>query len=288
MTLSCIWVPVSAGAGRVVVLAFALGLAWSAVGSSALAEPEREPGEIAVSTSGFEASPEGYEAAIDIAFQEYKLGNYAEARSRFLDAHRIYPNARTLRALGIVAYELRNYVSSILYLEQALSSSERPLTPRLRAETEQLLKKAQGYVARYTVSLRPRDAAILIDGSEAEPDEDGALVLEVGDHVLEAVAPGHRSLKRVLRVVGGADESISMMLVPLESSSPGTSPRSGERVDVPLRKRWWLWTTLSAVVLGGVATGLSLALRDPGERTPNGGTLGTVIPVDGALLGRNP
>jgi hypothetical protein len=44
--------------------------------------------------------------------------------------------------------------------------------------------------------------------------------------------------------------------------------------DEPLRKKWWLWTSVGAVVVAGVTGGLVAGLRDPGTRSPSGGDSG--------------
>src|SRR5688572_888187 len=51
-----------------------------------------------------------YKRAVEEALKEYGLGHFEEARSLFRRAHGIYPNARTLRGLGMVEFELRHYV----------------------------------------------------------------------------------------------------------------------------------------------------------------------------------
>jgi hypothetical protein len=72
-----------------------------------------------------------YRELIRKALEEYELGNWAEAKLFFSDAHRLFPNARTLRGLGLVAYSLRDYVSATDQLVQSLSSNVRPLTKEL-------------------------------------------------------------------------------------------------------------------------------------------------------------
>ena len=62
------------------------------------------------------APPRGYDEAVETALAEFEAGNYAEARSQLFKAHSIFPNARTLRALGKAEYELKNYREAIDYL----------------------------------------------------------------------------------------------------------------------------------------------------------------------------
>jgi hypothetical protein len=67
----------------------------------------------------------------------------ARAREELRRAHAIFPNARTLRGLGMVEFELRSYVQSVQLLEQALAASVKPLDGKLRTDTEALLARAQ-------------------------------------------------------------------------------------------------------------------------------------------------
>jgi hypothetical protein len=140
-------------------------------------------------------------------------------------------------------------------------------------------------VARYEVSVRPPSATLLVDGSEAELSSNGTLILEVGDHTLEAVAPGHRSLKKVLRVVGGAKESVDLVLLPFAGAQASTEPvgESPPR-EALLRRTWWLWTAVGSVIAGGVVAGLVVGLREPDPGDPNLGTTGygaTINPMGG-------
>src|SRR5690349_15250674 len=84
---------------------------WQAC-ARAQAQPESAP-----------AYPAEYERAIDSGIAEFQQGNYVEAREQFARAHALVPNARTLRSLGMVEFELRNYVDAVTYLEGALGSS---------------------------------------------------------------------------------------------------------------------------------------------------------------------
>jgi hypothetical protein len=232
----------------------------------------------AASAEEASGAPAGYEPAITNALHEFELANYAEARSGFREAHRLYPNARTLRALGMVEFELKNYTEAVEYLRQALDSQERRLSDTQRAGAEQLLARARSYVGRYSVSVRPPNARLLLDGSAPPLDASGALVLPVGDHTLEVEADGHRPLRRQLHVVGGEDESLDVLLIPLPTaSSEGPKPDAPASAHTPVYKKWWLWTTIGVVVAGGIATGLVLGLRksEPGE--PSGGNTGTVL-----------
>jgi tetratricopeptide (TPR) repeat protein len=112
------------------------------------------------------APPAGYSQLVERALSEFDAQNYFEARSLFTRAHALYPNARTLRGLGVVEFALRNCEVAADYLARALSSNERPLSGELRATTEKSLTQSRDYLAHVAVTVTPADAAarVLVDG----------------------------------------------------------------------------------------------------------------------------
>lgn len=207
--------------------------------------------------------PEAYLRAAKLGHDEYELRNYAEARARFLEAHQIFPNARSLRALGAVEYDLKNYAASIEYLQSALASDVRPLAGPLRTETEALLSLARGYVATYTFALEPAAAQLELDGERVSLRADATLLIEVGEHQLLVQAPGHLATRKTLQVTGGAVQTVHIKLLPAQQEQ-------GERAE-PLHKKWWLWT-LVGVAVAGAAVGLGVGLsgrEKEGEPTPS-------------------
>lgn len=245
-------------------------------------------------------APPGYDETIEAALQEFEAGNFAESRAQFLKAHGIFPNARTLRALGKAEYELKNYREATSYLAQALESKVRPLTPEQRAETQRLLDAARGYLGRYFVVVRPSDAKVLLDGTAISLGPDGQVVLNVGDHTLEVEAEGYLSERRQLRVTGGGSEHLLIELkpsaaesapvtslpqptLPESASAPPATPERDDREATPLRRKWWLWTGVIAVVAGGTAAAVYLSLREPEQRAPTGGSSGLDVSVPASV-----
>jgi len=232
--------------------------------------------------------PEGYRAAIEEALREYEAGHFEEARSLFGRAHQLFPNARTERGLGMVEFELRNYVESIHQLESALDAVVKPLTGTLRTDTERLLARATQFVARVTVEASPAAARVLVDGEPHEALAGRPLVLPVGDHVVELQSSGYLPEKRKLRVRGGESQTLRIVLAKRGASSPSTSttspseePGGVDRLPSESR-RWyrspWLWTVVGAVVAGGVA-GAVLATQGHGGgkvASPYQGNAGSV------------
>jgi len=232
-------------------------LAWPVQGQAQ--EHERAPSQAPL------AEPPDYRSAIESAVDEYELGNFAEARSQFQRAHELYPNARSWRGMGMTEFELRNYPDAIDHLERALACEIKPLSESLRRETEWLLERARGYVARVTLRLEPRDASVTLDGVPLEPAQRDVLLLAVGDHTLEFRALNCQTEKRNIKVTGGEQRTLQVSL----------------RDEATLRegRRWyknpWLWTA-AGVVVAGAATGIAIATARPDSELarPQGGTTG--------------
>jgi hypothetical protein len=121
-------------------------------------------------------------------------------------------------------FELRNYAESIHNLEEALSSKVRTLEGALRDETERLLKRARAFVSRVTLELKPSQARVIVDGIVVAVGPGQALLLTVGEHVLEIQADGYSSERRVLSVKSGGDEMQRFELRPLAGSPPSPAP----------------------------------------------------------------
>lgn len=211
-----------------------------------------------------DTAPAGYADAIGRGLAELEANNYPEAREEFRRAHGIFPNARTLRGLGMVEFELRNYAESVRLLKEALISEIKPLEGKLRGETEELLGRAQRYLGEVHVVLDPANAELFIDGARVQVPADGVLQLQVGAHVFEARAPQRLSEKRRLEV--SHEESTEADFTLVEPVLADTSAPQGQRDAVPeakpAYKKWWVWTTVALVaVAGGTAAALILTRK---------------------------
>ncbi|MET0385335.1 MAG: hypothetical protein ABW321_05220 [Polyangiales bacterium] len=177
-----------------------------------------------------------YQTLVQQALREYQLGNFSEAKAFFTRANALSPNARTLRGMGMSAYELRNYVESIDDFQQALSATERPLTPQMRSEITQLLSQARSFVTKLQIKLAPRDAELRIDTRPVKRDGDGSVLLDPGTHEVFAEAPEHESTTRTLRTNGGETLSLNITLRPTSapiSLAAEASPPLGATSEAP-------------------------------------------------------
>jgi tetratricopeptide (TPR) repeat protein len=214
--------PASLFGSRSCVLATLLQVcAAASLPHPARAEGDREqarptPG---ASTAGDPVEGGPYGELIEAALREYRAHRFHEALSLFAKAHAVLPNARTLRGLGLVEFELRNYVESAALLERALAEPKRALTGGLRSETEQLWRRAEGFLARFELHSE-QALTVHVDGVQREQAQGEPLAVAVGDHLLEFSAPGYVSERRVVRVRGGEREPLQVALQPQPALAP--------------------------------------------------------------------
>jgi len=201
------------------------------------------------------ASPE-YLALVAQALSEYAARHFEEARALFLKAHEMFPNARTLRGLGMTEFERRQYLPCITYLEGALTETVKPLTGELRADTERLLSRAKTFVGAVQIDVTPASARVSIDG---EPVDLAAkpFVLQVGEHTLEAHAAQHIAQRQTLSVRGGETMRIALRLERAQNTS----------AELNHDKKWWkspwLWIGVGAVVAAAAVGVVASNREDP-------------------------
>jgi hypothetical protein len=214
--------------------------------------------------------PAGYRELVQQAVEEYGSQNYVEARSLFARAHRVYPNARTLRGLGVVAFDLHTYAECVKFLDSALASHVRALSGDLRRQTEELLQRARGFVAVVTLEVRPSSAHVLVDGAPLERSGSGPITLDLGQHQLMFRAPGYVSQERRLAVEGGEQLEIAISL------AQGAEDEAGQRAVTPLVsgqpsslqpwKRAALGTSVAAIALTATAVAMRQKYANESQR----------------------
>ncbi len=156
--------------------------------------------------------PDGYREIIAAAVEEFAEGRWAEAAAIFERAHALFPNARTLRGMGMCAFEMRQYPEAIRFLDEALRESRRELTSAQRDETQELLGRARGFVGSFRLLTEPPGADLRIDGEVPRRGPEGHVMLGGGEHVLTVSASGYLPLGRRLLVGGGEDETLRLVL----------------------------------------------------------------------------
>lgn len=164
-----------------------------------------------------------YRAAIDGAVAEMNAAHYAEALALFQRAHERYPNARTLRGIGLAYFELRDYVRAAAALAGSLDHSERPLTAAMRREVTEFLERSRQFTGTLRIRVTPPDATITLGGEPVTLDETGRVTLNSGQVEVAAVAEGHRSGGARPTIRPGQETEVVLVLAPIDEDAP-TAP----------------------------------------------------------------
>jgi tetratricopeptide (TPR) repeat protein len=160
-----------------------------------------------------------YQRLVREAVVEFDAGRFAEARALFQRAHDLSPNARTLRGIGMAAFEMRAYADAYRALQGALDDTERPLTRRQRRDVEDLLERTSSFLGRYRFETDPADAEVEVDLRPLRRESDGATLLDVGEHSLTATAEGHLPISQRFTVEGYEVRTIVLRLPPAEATT---------------------------------------------------------------------
>jgi tetratricopeptide (TPR) repeat protein len=202
---------------------------------------------------------------LELARAHFKTGEIYYERGRFPDAAREFEEAYRLSSKSDLLYNMgksydgagdhaRALDAYRRFLAALPSSTDRPAIERRVAALERL-------VGRVTIASNVEGAAITIDG-----DAVGAsplprpLELNPGGHAIVASKEGYRSYRGTVVVAPGSEPRVDAKLESLVQVKIVEVPRQEKKV--PVYKRWWLWTVVGAVVVGGVVTAGVLGSRE--------------------------
>jgi hypothetical protein len=164
---------------------------------------------------------EEYEVAIAAALKAFDRGDFAQAYRHFSVAHGLIPSARTLRGMGLAAYQMGDFATAATRLRAALAAEVSPLPAKMRNEASAMLDHARDKTGTVDLVLTPADAEVLIDG--AHPEESAHFFVAPGTHVLEVRSGAHTSKTTELHLGPGERFTVKIELQAL--APPATPPR---------------------------------------------------------------
>jgi hypothetical protein len=213
-----------------------------------------------------------YDELIVQALTAYQAEQWDEARRLFELAHGLEPTARTLRTIGMSAFNQGDYISALQNLEAALFERRRPLTQEQRAHVSSLITQANAEVGRFRLRVSPEGARLMVDGKSPALSREGELVLPPGRHEVVFSKADHPSITQRLEVQAG-DRSLLELALPRQGPAfaaptrfAGTrpaDPASTHSVDTG-RQTWGmvaLSTGVATLLASGIVTALALEER---------------------------
>jgi tetratricopeptide (TPR) repeat protein len=176
--------------------------------------------------------------------------------------------ARGLFQAGKAAYEAGSYDEALDLFEQAHARSGRPgllfnigqVADRLRQD-EKALSAFRSYLEQVP------------DAENRAEVESRIAALERAEAQRKAVAAAAPAPTAAPTAAQAAQQAQTTSAAEDPALTQGEEPAA----DKPVTKQWWFWTGLGAVVVGGTAVALALALGgDAGTQAPYQGSAGSL------------
>jgi hypothetical protein len=210
----------------------------------------------------------------------YADKKYSEACARFLASQRADPASGTLFYLGLCSEKDGKTATAYGYFLDAVAFARREGGPASAKKIEAAQGNAdrlEKKLAHLTISV---DASAKVDGLQIKRDEivlDTALLgvalpVDVGDHVVEASAPGYVAQRSTVTVKKDGDTT-TILVTPLTKEPPKPEPVVEPPPDLHAR---------SGVLDGGSATGTS-GLGDEQRGAQLQHTIGWTVGVVGVV-----
>jgi tetratricopeptide (TPR) repeat protein len=195
----------------------------------------------------------------ELGLRYYGQARFGEAAAEFeksleLSGKRelLYNLARAYQHAGDLARALESYRG---YLDQLGPASSD------RAEIARICEDLDHRVGHLVVHGSPPGAKVSVDSRRVGTlPLDHKVLVNPGPHELRVAMERYATFRKELSVRAGTEQGLAVDLVPLEVA----------RGFRPLVRQWWLWTTVGAVVVAGLATAIWAGTR---EVLPAGGTL---------------
>ncbi|HEU4409383.1 MAG TPA: hypothetical protein VFS43_29255 [Polyangiaceae bacterium] len=143
----------------------------------------------------------------------YQGGNYNGALAEFQASHQLRPTASALQNIALCQKALFRYVEAIETLESLLRAYGDKLPASEKKAVRDAIDEMRPRVASVVVAVSPPNATLSVDGRAVPGGAERKVQLDVGEHVFEAEAPGHRPYAKRIGFAA-ADRHIEIALTP--------------------------------------------------------------------------
>jgi tetratricopeptide (TPR) repeat protein len=208
---------------------------------------------------------------VDIAKAHFNTGQTYYEHGRFEDAAREFEEAYRLAGKAPLLYNVGKSYDGSNDFARALDAYQRflaaaPSDNPDRDFSSKRVEILQTLVGKVTISDAVEGSSVTIDGRFAGATPLAApLVVNPGRHQLAIAHEGYATWKSAIDVGVGAQLTVASKQ--LESVKVVTVV--GHDKDVPIYKKWWLWTAIGgAVVVAGVVTAVVLTSNASNDGLP--------------------
>ena len=190
-------------------------------------------------------------------------------RGRYADAYDLYKRVYARTSDPALLYNQARALESMGEYPEALEKLEafsREAPPDVRAKVpklEELEAELRARTAQIHVRSNAPSARLYVRGKDLGPvDRDRTVLARAGDAAIRVEADGYEPFMREVVLPGGGSLDVDAQL-------ERKTTRSGEGLEAGLTSKWWFWTALGVVVVGG-ATVAVVALTT--EKDPERGS----------------
>jgi hypothetical protein len=188
----------------------------------------------------------------------YERGRYPDAAREFEEAYRLSNRPELLYNMGKSYDGIGDHARALAayrrFLAAVTVSADRPA---VTARVEQLAQ----LVGVVTVKASVEGSQVTVDGAVVgtTPLAD-ALELNPGTHKLTVVREGYATWRGDVVASPGQAQTVTCLQVSLVKVIRVEVPTEKK---VPIYKRWYLWTAIGVVVVGGVVAGAVVGSQQP-------------------------
>lgn len=193
-------------ASRTSVAALAFVLLTSA-STTAFAVPKDEPKSLTQTLTG--PARDDFDAARTL----FTHDDFANAAIKFRSAYERSHDARLLWNVASCEQKLKHYARTRSLLERYLDEGGTTLTAQDRRDAENVLKTIGPFVSTVTVTTRPEETEVVVDGeSVGMTPLTAPLYVELGKHEVVVRKEGYRQVSRPIVGTGGDNLVVSVQL----------------------------------------------------------------------------
>jgi hypothetical protein len=168
-----------------------------------------------------------------------KAGKWEDAREKLARSLALKRAAITLYTLGVAEMKSGHPVAALEHLHAFVALPREPGTERFVEPAKKAIADMEARVGRVTIAVTPAGASdleVTVDGVTVPPAAlDHARIVDPGDHVIAAKAPGYRPAEQRVSVAPSAKMDVKLTLDPLpaEAAPKQVAPEPARAAEPP-------------------------------------------------------